>query len=156
MRNKRDRRSKSLGGGLSCLRLYYELFKKQICQILELQNWFFWGKKTTLSLLVRRWVCTRASEESLSCAESITFLSQKTADILNYAKKQRAFQKTNNADLHLLQAQVDPRSTLCNWLFKNEKKQKRKTRNPNPWNGSINASSQKQSYRSRHKTKTIK
>ena len=49
-------------------------------------------------------MCITAIEESLCCAANITFLPQKTADILNYAH-------------HLLQAQVDPRSTLCNWLF---------------------------------------
>ena len=72
-------------------------------------------------------MCIRASEESLFCAASITFLPQKTEDILNYAQRQRATQKTNNAYLHLLQAQVDPRSTLCNWLlnrqFENENSQ---------------------------------
>ena len=38
-------------------------------------------------------MCIRASEESLFCAASITFLPQKTADILNYAQRQRATQK---------------------------------------------------------------
>ena len=35
-------------------------------------------------------MCIRAIEESLFCAPNITFLPQKTADILNYAQKQRA------------------------------------------------------------------
>ena len=48
-------------------------------------------------------MCIRASEESLFCAASITFLPQKTADILNYAQRQ-LLKKTNNACLHLLQA----------------------------------------------------
>ena len=116
-RTKRDRRSKSLerGVGLGCRRLYCERFQNiDISQILELQNWFFFGKEITFSLSVRRWMCIRASEESLSCAASITFLLQKTADILNYAQRQRATSKTNNAYLHLLQAQVDVRSILCN------------------------------------------
>ena len=59
----------------------------------------------------------RASEGSLFWASSVTFLPQKAADILNYAQRQRATHKTNNAYFHLLQAQVDPRSTLCNGLF---------------------------------------
>ena len=63
-------------------------------QILELQKLiFFLGKETTFLLSVRRWMCIRASEESLFCAASITFLPQKTADILNYAQRQRATQK---------------------------------------------------------------
>ena len=49
-------------------------------------------------------MCITAIEESLCCAANITFLPQKTEDLLNYGH-------------HLLQAQVDPRSTLCNWLF---------------------------------------
>ena len=49
-------------------------------------------------------MCIRASEESLFCAASITFLPQKTADILNYAQRQRATQKNQHAYLHLLQA----------------------------------------------------
>ena len=53
-------------------------------------------------------------------ATSITFLPQKTAAILNYAQRQRATQKKNNAYLHLHQAQVDPISTLCKWLFKRQ------------------------------------
>ena len=65
-----------------------------ISQILELQKLtFFFGKETTLLLSVRRWMCIRVSEESLFCAASITFLPQKTADILNYAQRQRATQK---------------------------------------------------------------
>ena len=63
-------------------------------QILELQKLIFLGgKETTFLLSVRRWMCIRASEESLFCAASITFLPQKTADILNYAQRQRATQK---------------------------------------------------------------
>ena len=38
-----------------------------------------------------------ASEERLFCASSVTFLPQKTAGILNYAQRQRATQKTNDA-----------------------------------------------------------
>ena len=77
-----------------------------ISQILKLQKLiFFCGKETTLLLSVRRWMCIRASEESLFCAASITFLPQKTADILNYAQRQRATQKTNDAYFHLLQEQ---------------------------------------------------
>ena len=49
-------------------------------------------------------MCLTAIEENLCRTANITFLPQKTADILNYAH-------------HLLQAQVDPKSTLCNWLF---------------------------------------
>jgi len=48
--------------------------------------------------------CIGASEESLFCAASIMFLPQITAAILNYAQRQRATQKMNNGDLHLLQA----------------------------------------------------
>ena len=79
-------------------------------------------------------MCIRASEESLFCAASITFLAQKIEDILNYEQRQRATQKTNNAYLHLLQAQVDPRSTLCNWLlnrqFENKNSQSLKPLSP--------------------------
>ena len=64
----------------------------------------FFGKEITLLLTVRWWVCTIASEESLFSTASITFLPQKTADILHYAQRQRATQKTNNVYLHLLQA----------------------------------------------------
>ena len=65
-----------------------------ISQILKLQKLLlFCGKETTVLLSVRRWMCIRANEESLFCAASITFLPQKTADILNYAQKQRATQK---------------------------------------------------------------
>ena len=45
---------------------------------------------------VRRWRFIRASEESLSCAASITFLPQKTANILNSGQKERATKKKNN------------------------------------------------------------
>ena len=38
-------------------------------------------------------MCIRASEESLFCAASITFLPQKIEDILNYEQRQRATQK---------------------------------------------------------------
>ena len=48
-----------------------------------------------------------ASEERLFCASSVTFFPQKTAGILNYAQRQRATQKTNDAYLHLLQEQVN-------------------------------------------------
>lgn len=48
-----------------------------------------------------------ASEERLFCASSVTFLPQKTAGILNYAKRQRATQKTKDAYFHLLQEQVN-------------------------------------------------
>ena len=150
---KRDRRSRSLVGNWVVWDCMTNVLKNlDICQILELQNWFFFGKETTLPLTVRRWI--RASKESLSSpiplcfsvslppyplplstpatragysfAASIKFLPQKTAAILNYAH-------------HLLQAQVDPRSTLCNWLFNRQFENEI----PNPWNGPINASSYK-------------
>ena len=57
-------------------------------------------------------MCIRASEGSLSCAASITFLHQKTTDISNYAKRQRATQKTNNAYLHLFQAQIADKTRI--------------------------------------------
>ena len=69
-------------------------------------------------------------------------MPQKTGDILNYPKRQRATQKRKNVYPHLLQAQVGPRSTLCNWLltcdsqFENENSQSLKP-------GLTNASSQK-------------
>ena len=46
-----------------------------------------------------------ASVERFFCASSVTFLPQKTADILNYAQRQRATQKTNDTYFHLLQEQ---------------------------------------------------
>ena len=74
-------------GKLGCLRLYYESFEKHgyfsNCGTLELI--FFFGKETTLSISVRGCMCITAIEESLCCAANITFLPQKTADILNYA-----------------------------------------------------------------------
>ena len=131
-RNDQTRPEEQVSSGeLGCLRLYDERFEK----LGYLSNFgtsklIFFGKETTLPLTVRRWI--RASKESLSSpiplcfsvslppyplplstpatrvgysfAASIKFLPQKTAAILNYAH-------------HLLQAQVDPRSTLCNWLF---------------------------------------
>ena len=84
-----------------------------ISQSLDLQNWLFFAE-TTLLLSVRRWMCIRG--ELLLCRE-YSFLPQKTADNLNYSQRQRDAQKTNNAYLHLLQLHMDPRSTLCNWLF---------------------------------------
>ena len=59
----------------------------------ETSKLIFFGKETTSLLSVRRWMSIRASEESLFCAASITFLPQKTADILNYAQRQRASQE---------------------------------------------------------------
>ena len=53
-------------------------------------------------------MCIRASEESLSCTPSITFLPQKTADMLK--DKELLKKKPNNPYLNLLQAQVDPSS----------------------------------------------
>lgn len=47
------------------------------------------GRKLGLSLSVRRWMFMRSSEESISCAPSITFLPQKTADILNSLLKDK-------------------------------------------------------------------
>ena len=113
-------------GELGCLRLYYERFEKLgYLSNFRTSKLIFFGKETTLPLSVRRWMYIRASKESLSSpiplsyplplstpatsagysfAASIKFLPQKTAAILNYAH-------------HLLQAQVDPRPTLCNWLF---------------------------------------
>ena len=70
-----------------------------ISQILELQIWIIFFD--------RRRICMTASEERLFCASSVTFLPQKTADILNYAQRQRATQKTNDAYFHLLQEQVN-------------------------------------------------
>ena len=52
---------------------------------------FLWQRQ--LCHYVRRCMCIRASEESFSCVASITFLPQKTADILNHAQRQRANSK---------------------------------------------------------------
>jgi len=84
--------------------LYYESFEKHgyfsNCGTSEL---IFLAKRQLYHYLLEG-ALKRAIEESFCCAATITFLPQKTADILNYAH-------------HLLQAQVDPKSTLCNWLF---------------------------------------
>ena len=53
-------------------------------------------------------MCIRASEESLSCPPSITFLPQKTADMLK--DKELLKKKKNDPYLHLFQTQVDPSS----------------------------------------------
>ena len=72
-------------------------------------------KETTLLLSVRRQMCIRGVP--LLCRD-YSFLPQKTADNLNHVQRQRDAQKKNyNMYLHLLQAHVDQRSTLCNWLF---------------------------------------
>ena len=86
-----------------------------ISQILELQNWLFFAKRQPYYYLLDGGC---AQERSLSHASIIPFCHRLTADNLNYAQTKRDAQKTNyNMYLHLLQAHVDPRSTLCNWLF---------------------------------------
>ena len=96
-----EARRASLQGGTRLSRTFWKTW-------VFLKNWNFktdfFGKEITLLLTVRWWVCTIASEESLFSAASITFLPQKTADILHYAQRQRATKKTNNVYLHLLQA----------------------------------------------------
>ena len=81
------------GGGLGCLGLNYESFKKH-------------GYSSNFGTLklnsVRLWMFIRASEESLSCAASITFSPQKTANILNSVQKERATKKTNNTPCSIL------------------------------------------------------
>ena len=75
-------------------------------------------------------MCIRG--EPLLCLD-YSFLPQKTADNLNYAQRKRDAQKTNNMYLHLLQAHVDPTSTLCNWLFNGqfEKENSHSLKRPN-------------------------
>ena len=106
------------GGGvgeLGCLRLYYKWFERhEYFSNFGTSKLIIFCKETTLLLSVRRRIGIR--EEPLLCLD-YSFLLQKTADNLNYAQRQRDAQKTNNMYLHLLQAHVDPRSTLCNWLF---------------------------------------
>ena len=98
-----------------------------ISKMLELPNWCFLVKRQLYYLSEDGCTCIGASEESLFCGSSVMFLPQITVAILNFAQRQRATQKMYNGYLHLLQAQVDPRSTLCNWLFnrkfKNENSQ---------------------------------
>ena len=81
--------------------------------------------KTTLSLSVRWWMCIRTCERAI-----MPYLLQKTTrnqQIFKLSSKKRVTRKTSNVYLHPLQAQADPRSTLCNWLlnsqFKNENPQ---------------------------------
>ena len=81
------------GGGLGCLGLNYGSFKK---------HGYFSNFGTLKLNSVRRWMFIRASEESLSCAASITFLPQKTANILNSVQKERATKKTNNTPCSIL------------------------------------------------------
>ena len=66
-------------------------------------------------MYVKKWMCIRAGEESLSCAANTSFWPQKTADILSHPQRQRAKQKRNNAYLHLLQGKEDLRSSPCYW-----------------------------------------
>ena len=61
----------------------------------------FWNFKIEFCQTVQ-WIFIRASEESLSCAASITFLPQKTANILNSVQKERATEKTNNTPCSIL------------------------------------------------------
>ena len=121
-----------------------------ISQILKLQNWFFFAKETTLLLSVRRWTCIRASEPFFFAA-SITFLPQKTADILNYAQRQKGYSKkwTMHIFISFKHKWIRDPPFVIGCQTGNSK-----TRIPDPWNGPINASSQKRLYRSRRKTKT--
>ena len=92
---ERDRRSKSLGGEGET-RLSDTVLLTFWKTWIFLKFWhfkieFLWQRQ--LCHYVRRCMCIRASEESFSCVASITFLPQKTADILNHAQRQRANSK---------------------------------------------------------------
>ena len=60
----------------------------------------------------------------LLCREYYFFATENSRYFKLCSKTKGCSKKTNNAYLHLLQAQVDLRSTLCNWLlnrkFENE------------------------------------
>ena len=122
------------GGGageLGCLRLYYKCFEKHgYFSNFGTSKLIIFCKETTLLLSVRWWMCIRG--EPLLCLD-YSFLPQKTADNLNYTQRKRDAQKTNNMYLHLLQAHVDPTSTLCNWLFNGqfEKENSHSLKRPN-------------------------
>ena len=147
---ERDRGSKSLGGEGET-RLSDTVLLTFWKTWIFLKFWhfkieFLWQRQ--LCHYVRRCMCIRASEESFSCVASITFLPQKTADILNHAQRQRANSKNEQCISSSPLSIRDP-PFVIGCLTGNSK-----TRIPNPWNGPINESSQKRLHRFRQKTKT--